>query len=91
MVKDNLNEMIKKNIKVIIIMIKKMVMENFIGLMEKYIKVIGNMGNKMVKGSFLILKKINGKKDFGLMEGELDGKLKNNILKVFIFFYFFRS
>jgi hypothetical protein len=75
-----------KYIKGITIMIKKMVMENFFGLMEKYIKVIGNMGNKMVKGSFLMLKKINGKKDFGLMEGELDGKLKNNILKVFIIF-----
>ena len=43
-------------------------MDVSIGVMEKYIKDIGKMEKKMEKEKYIILKKKNGKKDFGKME-----------------------
>jgi hypothetical protein len=44
--------------------------------MEENIKVFGRMENKMVKESFFIKKKMNGEREFGMKERELNGLVK---------------
>jgi hypothetical protein len=65
---ENMNENIK--------MIKKKDMECSIGMMVSNIKENGKMGNNMEKGNFLFQKKIDGEKESGIMEKELNGWTK---------------
>jgi hypothetical protein len=66
-------------------MIGRKDLEHLNGLMEKYIEDIGKMENKMVKVNFISLLIINGKKEFGKKEKELNGSKKKKIIFNYIF------
>ena len=57
--------LMEEDMKEIMLIIKKKVMEDLNGEMEEFMKVSGRMGNKMEKESFIIIDKKNGKKGFG--------------------------
>ena len=60
--------LMEENMKVNIKIIKKKDLVFLNGQMEKNIKEIGKMEGKKGKENFIFLMKINGKKEFGVME-----------------------
>ena len=84
----NLNGLMEEYILENIKMIKKKEKENIIGLMEGNIKEIGKMGSNMEKDFFICHQKIFGKKEFGIMEKELNGLRKIITVNRIILFIF---
>ena len=60
------------------------------GLMGECIKECGKWENSTEKGSFIMLKVVIGRKEFGMKERELDGFNQNNYyyLSFFLFLKF---
>lgn len=55
---------------------------NCVGVMEEFIKVCGKEVNNMVKVCSFSRKRMLGRREFGMMEKELNGSIKINLVLI---------